>query len=231
MTSARFTNILLPRVLAIALGLASLSITAQAESPVPDGFWISDDLTPAGLGATLRFTADGQVQATLGVILKLQWKLVEKLEDGYVLSFHNPLKPDDSSTVELRRVDWGEGRMILRSTTGEMEAMLKLVSKGLQGDDPAFLGRWTGTINNVTTIWDFTDDGTVWMRSPSRIAQGTYRIKGEKIVFQWTSQWPPVVSARIEGQRLICKGKKKRDDKTFLTPEAAMDKAMGPRIE
>jgi hypothetical protein len=141
------------------------------------------------------------------------------------------LKPDDSSTVELRRVDWGEGMMILRSTTGGMEAMLKFVSKGLQGDDPAFLGRWTGTVNNVMTIWDFTDDSIVWMRSPSRIGQGSYRIKGEKIVFEWNGQWPPIVSARIEGQELICKGKKKKDNKTFLTPEAAIERAMRPRIE
>ena len=221
----------LPIVLAIALVLASLSVTARAESPVHEGFWISDDLTPAGLGATLRFSSDGQVQATLGVILRMQWKLIEEIEDGYLLSFHNPLKPDDATTFELRRVDWGEGTMILKSTTGGMEAMLKLVSKGLQGDDPAFLGRWTGAVNNVMTIWDFTDDGIVWMRSPSRIGQGSYRIKGEKIVFEWNGQWPPVVSARIEGQKLICKGRKKKDNKTFLTPEAAMEWAMRPRIE
>ena len=109
MTRVRITTVRPPRVLAIALVLASLSITAQAEAPVPDGFWISDDLTPTGLGATLRFSPDGQVQATSGVILKLEWKLIEELEDGYMLSFHNPSKPDDSSTVELRRVAWGEG--------------------------------------------------------------------------------------------------------------------------
>jgi hypothetical protein len=121
--------------------------------------------------------------------------------------------------------------MILRSTSGGMEARLKLVSKGLQGDDPEFLGRWTGSVDNVATIWEFTDDGFVWMRSPSRIGQGTYRIKGQKIVFEWGGKWPPVVSARIEGGKLVCKGKKKTDNKTFLTPEAAIEKAMTPKSE
>ena len=215
-------------VLAVALVLASFALPVRAASPDPEGFWISDDLTPAGLGATLRFTSDGQVQATAGVILKLRWKLVEELEDGYVLSLINPLKPDDSTDVELRRVDWGDGMMSLRSMTGGMEAMLKFVSKGLQGDDPAFLGRWTGAVNNVQTIWDFTEDGIAWMRSPSRIGQGTYKVKGDKIVFKWNGEWPPVVSARIEGQQLICKGKKKKDSKTFLPPDVAIERAMKP---
>lgn len=121
--------------------------------------------------------------------------------------------------------------MILRSTTGGMEATLKLVSKGKQGDDPEFLGRWTGSLDNVATIWDFTDDGFVWMRSPSRIGRGTYRIKGDKIVFEWAGKWPPVVSARIEGDELVCKGRKKNDNKTFLKPEAAIEKAMTLKSE
>ncbi len=217
------------RVLLLALVLAGPSLLARAAPPKPEGFWISDDLTPAGLGATLRFGADGQVQATSGVILKLSWQIVEELEDGYVLSLINPFKPDDSTTFELRRVEWGEGMMRLRATTGGMEALLKFVSKGLQGDDPTFLGRWTGTVDNVMTIWDFTDDGAAWMRSPSRVGQGTYRIKGEKIVFTWNAKWPPVVSARIEGQKLLCRGKKKKkDNKTFLRPDAAIERAMRP---
>jgi hypothetical protein len=217
-----------PRLFALILIVTGLALPTKAEPPNPEGFWISDDLTPAGLGATLRFTSDGQVQATSGVILKLNWQILEKLEDGYVLSLINPFKPDDSTTFELRRVEWGEGMMRLKSTAGGMEAMLKFVSKGLQGDDPSFLGRWSGSVNNVMTIWDFTDDGIAWMRSPSRVGQGTYRIKGDKIVFAWNGKWPPVVSARIEGQSLVCKGKKKKDNKTFLTPDAAMERAMQP---
>ncbi len=219
------------QALVVALLCAALPVPVLAQPPDPEGFWISEDLTPAGLGATLRFTANGQVQATAGVILKLQWKILEDLEDGHLITLINPFRPDDSSTVELRRVDWGEGMMILRSTTGGMEATLKLVAKGLQGDDPEFLGRWTGSVDNVATIWDFTDDGFVWMRSPTRIGQGTYRIKGSKIVFDWAAQWPPVVSARIEGDKLVCKGRKKRDNKTFLSPEAAIERAMRPKSE
>ena len=219
------------RALVVTFLLAALAVPGLAVPPDPEGFWISEDLTPAGLGATLRFSSNGQVQATSGVILKLQWKILETLEDGYVISLINPYRPDDPSSVELRRVDWGEGMMILRSTTGGMEARLKLVSKGLQGDDPEFLGRWTGSVDNVATIWDFTDDGLVWMRSPSRIGQGAYRIKGEKIIFEWGGKWPPVVSARIEGDKLVCKGRKKNDKKTFLKPDAAIEKAMRPQSE
>jgi len=215
----------------MALLFAALSVPGLALSPDPEGFWISEDLTPGGLGITLRFSSNGQVQATAGVVLKLQWKILEDLEDGYLLSLSNPYRPDDSSTVELRRVDWGEGTINLRSTTGGMEATLKLVSKGLQGDDPEFLGRWTGSVGTVTTIWEFTGDGFVWMRSPSRFGQGTFRIKGDKIVFAWAGKWPPVVSARIEGDKLVCKGKKKSDNKTFLTPDAAVEKAMTPKLE
>ena len=76
-----------------------------------------------------------------------------------------------------------------------------------------------------------TDDGFVWMRSPSRIGQGTYRMKGDKIVFDWAGKWPPVVSARIEGDKLVCKGKKKSDNKTFLPAEMAVEKAMTPKSE
>jgi hypothetical protein len=215
----------------MVLLFAVLSVPGLAQSLKPEGFWISEDLTPGGLGITLRFSSNGQVQATAGRVLKLQWKILEDLEDGYQLSLSNPYRPDDSSTVELRHVDWGEGTIILRSTTGGTEATLKLVSKGLQGDDPEFLGRWTGSIENVSTIWDFTGDGFVWMRSPSRIGLGTYRMKGEKIVFEWPGKWPPVVSARIEGDKLVCKGKKKSDNKTFLTPDAAVEKAMTPKLE
>ena len=216
--------------MAVAL-LAVVSIPGLAQPPNPEGFWISEDLTPKGLGATLRFSSDGQVQATSGVILKLRWRILEELEDGHRLTLINPFRSNDTSTVELRRVDWGEGMMILRSTTGGMEATLKLVSRGLQGDDPEFLGRWTGSVDNVSTIWEFTDDGFVWMRSPSRIGQGTYRIKGDKIVFKWAGKWPPVVSARIEGGKLICKGRKKSENKTFLRPDEAIEKAMTPRSE
>lgn len=217
--------------LTIVLLFAALSVPALAQTPDPEGFWISDDLTPTGLGVTLRFSSEGQVQATSGTILKLQWKILEDFEDGYSLSLNNPHRPDDIITVEIRRVDWGEGMISLRSTTGELEATLKLVSRGLQGEDPEFLGRWTGTVNSSATIWDFTSDGVVWMRSPSRIGQGTYRTKGDKIIFDWEGKWPPVVSARIEGEKLTCKGKKKSDNKTFLTPDAAVEKTMTPKLE
>lgn len=183
------------------------------------GLWLSEERSESGMGQTLEFSDDGRIRLSQGIVIGEQWTLQERKKKGYIVQFIDPATGDRIRSV---RLEINAGRDLIETdlATGD-EFKMAFVSKGQQSDDPPFLGRWQFMLARfgILAVYEYTDDGWVWLRAPISAEIGTFQRVGDKIIPQWPGQYPPLVEIVTDGRTLIA-----------TTPGGARMRFLPPKI-
>jgi len=173
------------------------------------------------MGQTLEFSSDGRIRLSQGVVIGQQWILQEREKKHSIVQILDPATGDRIRSVQLE-VDLGKGRHLIETdlVTGEKFKMA-FVSKGQQSEDPPFLGRWQFMLAKfgILAVYEYTDDGWVWLRAPISAELGTYRMEGDRIIPQWPGEYPPLIEIVSDGRTLIA-----------TTPEGTQTRFLPPKI-
>lgn len=208
---------LLTTGLIAVLSMAPMALFAAA----PVGLWLSEERTAAGMGQTLEFSSDGRLRLSQGLVIGQQWILQEQKKKRYIVQILDPATGERIRSIQLE-VDLGSSPHLVETdlVTGEKFKMA-FVSKGQQSEDPPFLGRWQFMLAKfgLLAVYEYTDDGWVWLRAPISAELGTYQMQGDLIIPQWPGEYPPLVEIVSDGRTLIA-----------TTPEGTRKRFLPPKI-
>lgn len=201
----------------LLLWTASLSLSA--ESPV--GLWLSEKRTESGMGRTLEFSSDGRIRLSQGVVIGQQWTLQERKKNRYIVQILDPATGEQIRVVQLEADPEGTRQLIETDLSTGEKFKMAFVSKGHQKQDPPFLGRWQFILAKfgILAVYEYTDDGWVWLRAPIQADLGTYREEGHKIIPQWPGEYPPLIEIIHDGRSLVTTG-----------PDGATERFLPPKL-
>lgn len=193
-------------------------IAVSAEPPV--GMWLSENRTRAGMGKTLEFSSDGRLRLTQGVAIGHQWILQEKKKKRYIVQIVDPATELRVRSVQLE-VDDKAGLLTETDLVTSDKLKMAFVSAGRQEQDPPFLGRWQFTMTDfgIPAVYEYTEDGWLWLRAPIQADLGTYTMEGDEIVPIWAGPYPPLIEILHEGRYLLA-----------TTQEGAQERFLPPKL-
>ena len=206
----------------LTIGLVLLLLTGHvslsAESPV--GLWLSEERTEAGIGKTLEFSSDGRIRLSQGMVIGQQWVLQKRKKKGYIVQIIDPATREKIRSVQLEVNEKVQELIETDLVTGERFKMA-FVSKGHQDQGPPFLGRWQFMLPKfgLLAVYEYTEDGWVWLRAPIQADLGTYRMEGNTIIPQWPGDYPPLIEIISDGRTLVATTPEGRRER-FLPPKA-----------
>jgi hypothetical protein len=158
------------------------------------GTWESASLAYEMMGTTLIFAPDGTFATIVGVMLNGTYRISG---NTLTLTLSGPGQPRVESTA-LHFLD----RAVEVRAEGRNRRLVPLT----RTSSNSLVGQWLGTLDNgVTSYEEYTRDGRMRLRMPSRVGRGRYVITGDTtVVLQMTS--PPSAkhpgSFRIRGDTL-----------------------------
>ena len=174
------------------------------------------------MGKTLEFSGDGRMRLSQEFMLGEQWTVQEKKKKGrYLVHIVDPASGDRIRTVQLD-VGRRTGQQLIETNldTGE-ELQMTFVSRGHQSQEPAFLGRWQFMLTKfgIPAVYEYTEDGWVWLRAPIHAELGTYTMDGDRIVAHWSGAYSPLVDIHYERGFLVA-----------TNPEGAQERFLPPKL-
>ena len=190
----------------------------SAEPPV--GQWLSEKRTAAGMGKTLEFSSDGRLRLSQGVVIGYQWILEESRKKGDIVQIVDPATGERLRSLQLHFDDRAGQLIETDLATGEKFKMA-FVSRGRQEGGASFLGRWQFMLAKfgIPAVYEYTEDGWMWIRAPIQADVGTYTMQGDKVIPQWPGEYPPLVEIVRQGRILLA-----------TTPEGAQERFLPPKL-
>lgn len=193
------------RIALLALSIPLLLWVPPIAAESIEGLWLSEQRTPAGMGKALEFSADGRMRLSQGLAIGEQWILQGKKRKRYTLQILDPSNGQRLRTIQLEVDDHGDKILIETDLADDLKSKMAFVSRGEQEADPPFLGRWQFMLPKfgIVAVYEYTEDGWLWLRAPIGAEVGGYRLAGDRIVPEWQGEFPPVGEIQIVGQTLV----------------------------
>ena len=175
------------------------------------------------MGKALELSGDGRIRISQGLVIGEQWVVQEakKKKGRYVVQILDPATGKRVRVVQLE-VDESKGNLLIETdlTTGEKWKMA-FVSRGQQDPDPPFLGRWQFMLQRfgVLAVYEYTQDGWLWLRAPIQAETGTYRQEADKIIPQWPGEYQSVLEILVDDRFL-----------TTTSPDGSKERFLRPKL-